>query len=95
MGLNGLRTPNCCIVAGINCIRPSAPFGDRAYALYPDSTWTTARTRSVRTPPRLRVLADERVVQRALLGGHEPGGLHRIGLGHAEGAGRRTVLGLV
>ncbi len=43
-GSYGSATAYCRAVAGISCIRPIAPFGDRARTLYADSTWMTART---------------------------------------------------
>src|SRR5476651_1166312 len=43
-GSYGSATAYCRAVAGISCMSPIAPLGDRARSLYADSTWITART---------------------------------------------------
>ena len=49
-GSKGLTTPRAEAVAGMSCMSPMAPLGDRARGLKADSTWMTARTRSALTP---------------------------------------------
>ena len=51
-GSYGLATAYRRAVSGINCIRPIAPFRDRASAWYADSTLMTARTSRGSTPSR-------------------------------------------
>ena len=71
-------------VAGISCISPSAPFGERAYGTKSDSARMTALTSAGIDPVPLRGLGDQRIERLAscavLL--HACGG-HRIAAGAA------------
>jgi hypothetical protein len=50
-------TEYCRAVAGMSCISPMAPLGDRARRSYADSTWMTARTSVASTPCRAATLS--------------------------------------